>query len=322
MASLETVAATYFMMSAENEAVAAADEVCASCGTAAVDDVKLKICACKLVKYCTIDCQKNHRPQHKKLCRKRLAEIRDRDLFEQPRATHYGECPICCLPLSIHAAKNTINDCCSKIICNGCNYANIKREIEAGLGRRCAFCREPVIKTREERDKRVMKRIKKNDPVAIRYMGQMRRREGDYESAVEYFTKAAELGDTQAHHELSVTLRQGEGVEKDAKGAIYHAEEAAIGGHPEARHNLGCEEFNYGRFERAAKHFIIAANLGVHESLQMLMQLHADGHASKEEYEGALRGYQAALDETKSVERDEADAFFKRAAARQDAQRS
>ena len=32
---------------------------CASCGKAAVDDVKLKKCACDLVKYCSVDCQKN-----------------------------------------------------------------------------------------------------------------------------------------------------------------------------------------------------------------------------------------------------------------------
>jgi hypothetical protein len=28
-----------------------------------------------------------------------------------------------------------------------------------------------------------------------------------------------------------------------------HLEEAAIAGHPEARHNLGCEELDYIRFE-------------------------------------------------------------------------
>ncbi len=58
------------------------EEVCANCGKAAVDDIKLKICtACKLVKYCSVDCQKNHRPKHKKACKKRVAEIRDDKLF-------------------------------------------------------------------------------------------------------------------------------------------------------------------------------------------------------------------------------------------------
>ena len=121
-------------MSAENnesEAAAAADEVCASCGIAAVDNITLKKCACGLVKYCTIDCQKNHRPQHKKLCRKRLAEIRDRDLFEQPDSSNLGDCPICCLPLSIDLKKSSLMRCCSKQICRGCEYANQKRDFQA-----------------------------------------------------------------------------------------------------------------------------------------------------------------------------------------------
>ena len=66
-----------------------ADEICANCGTAAVDDIKLKKCACNLVKYCSVACQKNHRPQHKKMCKKRLAELRDNDLFEQPEKSCY-----------------------------------------------------------------------------------------------------------------------------------------------------------------------------------------------------------------------------------------
>src|SRR5210317_704665 len=90
------------------------DEVCACCGVAAIDDVELKKCACDLVKYCSAACQKNHRPQHKKLCKKRLAEIRDRDLFEQPDESHLGECPICFLPLSLDPKKSMFMGCCSK----------------------------------------------------------------------------------------------------------------------------------------------------------------------------------------------------------------
>jgi hypothetical protein len=85
-------------MSADSEA---ADEVCASCGIAQVDDTKLKKCACNLVKYCGVECQTNHRLQHKKACKKRLAELRDDKLFTQPDESHWGECPICCLPHSL-----------------------------------------------------------------------------------------------------------------------------------------------------------------------------------------------------------------------------
>ena len=81
------------------------DEVCASCGIAAVDDVQLKKCACNLLRYCGVDCQRDHRPLHKKLCKKRLAELRDKALFTQPDGSHLGECPICFLPLSIDSSN-------------------------------------------------------------------------------------------------------------------------------------------------------------------------------------------------------------------------
>jgi TPR repeat protein len=87
-------------------------------------------------------------------------------------------------------------------------------------------------------------------------------------------------------------------------------EEAAIGGHPHARHNLGCEELDNGRYERSKKHFIIAANLGNQDSLNELREGYANGHASKEDYANALRAYQAAEEATKSAERKVAEAYF------------
>jgi tetratricopeptide (TPR) repeat protein len=285
----------------------AADEVCASCGKAEVDDVKLKICtACKLVKYCSVDCQKNHRPKHKKACKKRAAEIRDDQLFRQPSL---GECPICCLPLPPDPTKSTVNSCCCKYICDGCDYANSLREWEQGLERKCPYCRESLPKTDEEVEKNLMKRVKVNDPVAMRQLGVNCRKEGDYEGAFEYFTKAAGLGDVDAHHNLSVMYQLGVGVEKDKKKEMYHLEEAAIGGHPWARYNLGCEEDEKGRTDRAVKHLIIAANLGYADALEPVKKLFSVGMVSKEDFEAALRGHQSAVDATKSKQRAEAEAF-------------
>ncbi len=279
---------------------------------AEIEDVKLKKCACGLVKYCSVDCQKNHRPQHKKMCKKRLAELRDKDLFTMPEDSHYGECPICCLPLPIDNSKSTDTPCCSKRICHGCCYANQKREIELGLEMRCPFCREPMPKSQEEARKNIMKRIKENnDPVAICRMGKGHHYEGDYETALKYLTKAAELGDIEAHYLLSIMYDLGQGVEKDSKMEIHHLEQAAIGGHPHARYNLGWEEWNNGRFERARKHFIIAANLGDHDSLNCLKDLYAEGHASKEEYADALGAYEAAVEATKSSDREKAEETLK-----------
>jgi TPR repeat protein len=156
-----------------------------------------------------------------------------------------------------------------------------------------------------------MKRVKKNDPVALNEMGKKRRREGDYETAFEYSTKAAELGDADAHFRLSIMYYMGEGIDKDEEKEMYHAEQAAIGGHLDARFNIGLEEGRNGRFERARKHFIIAANLGHHDSLKCLRQLYANGDASKEDYADALRAYQAAVKASKSAERDEAEEALK-----------
>jgi tetratricopeptide (TPR) repeat protein len=302
-------------MSAEGEA----DEVmcCASCGQAEIDDIKLKNCdgGCDLVKYCSDDCLSNHREQHEKECMQRLAELRDDDLFTMPDCSHLGECPICCLPQPIEMRKSRMMVCCSKLVCNGCDFANQMREVKAGLETRCVFCRQPTTDTPEGANKYMMKRIKKNCPVAMREMGQIRYREGDYQGALEYWTKAVELGNISAHYNLSEMYTEGEAVDKDMKRAVHHWEQAAIGGHPNARFNLGVDEWNNGRFERARKHLIIAANLGHEKSLKCVKDLYAYGHASKEDYATALRAYQAAVDATKSAERETADTIRKLAKA-------
>eukprot|EP00985_Skeletonema_marinoi_P003292 scaffold1373_cov134-Skeletonema_marinoi.AAC.2 len=281
---------------------------CASCGTPEVDDVKLKDCsACKLVKYCGVKCQKDHRPQHKQACKKRAAELRDEILFKQPESTHRGDCPICFLPLPIDHTKSTLWSCCCKVICNGCDRANVRREVREKLDRKCPFCRHPVPKSEEEFKRNIIERIEANDPVAIRQMGGYRNQEGDYDGAIEYFKKAAGLGDLGAHYELTVMYRNRHGVEKDKKKEVYHLEKAAIGGEPFARHNLGCIEEESGRPDRAVKHWIIAAKLGYDKSLESLKKIYRRGLVSKEDFAAALRGHQAAIDATKSPQREEAE---------------
>jgi TPR repeat protein len=155
-----------------------------------------------------------------------------------------------------------------------------------------------------------MKRIKVNDSVAMVQVGKKRYHGGDYEGAIEYFTKAAALGDIDGHYELSCMMYdKGEGVEKDTKKELHHLEEAAIGGHPRARCNLGVHEWKRGKFDRAMKHFTIAAKLGSDKALDNVKMGFAHGFVSKEEYDSALRGHQAAVDATKSKQREEAYRF-------------
>ena len=90
-------------MCTKNNPVAATGKNCASCGIAEVDVVKLKECdGCDLVSYCGDACQELHRPEHAGKCKKRAAELRDELLFKQPESSHMGDCPICCLPLSLN----------------------------------------------------------------------------------------------------------------------------------------------------------------------------------------------------------------------------
>ena len=151
-----------------------------------------------------------------------------------------------------------------------------------------------------------MKRIEANDPVAMRERGIKYYKKGDYSNAFEYYMKAAKLGDIEAHYKLSIFYVLGHGVEKDEKKQIHHLEEAAIGGYPNARYHLGRIEGGNGRIERAVKHLVIAANQGHDESVEMLRNVYAQDTISKENFAAALRAHQAAVDATKSPQREAA----------------
>ena len=96
-----------------------------------------------------------------------------------------------------------------------------------------------------------MKRAEANDPIALCQFGRNLSDKGDFDGAFKYWTKAAELGNVVAHYNLSIMYQNGMFVEKKE---WYHLEEAAIGGHPQARSNLACYEHMKGRIERAVKH--------------------------------------------------------------------
>ena len=160
-----------------------------------------------------------------------------------------------------------------------------------------------------------MERVEANDPAELSLMGTERYNEGDYDAAVEYWKKAAELGDMEAHYRLGRKYFEGgHGVEKDAEKAVYHWEKAAIGGHPLARVYLAAfgHHGKYGgvEVERVAEHLIIAANLGCDEAMKGVWALYSKGGVTKEDLEATLRTHQAAIDATKSSQRDAATKFL------------
>ena len=181
------------------------------------------------------------------------------------------------------------------------------RESDGKLQRKtCPFCRTAVPNTGAEIIEQVMKRVEANDAAAICNMGMESYMEGNHNSAFEYWTKAAALGDVLAHYQLSILYRDGQGVEKDKKKEIHHLEHAAIGGFPSARHNLGAIEKRRGRIDTAVKHYIIAAKQGFDVSLECVKDLYKAGYVNKDDFAEALRGHQAAIDATKSPQREEA----------------
>ena len=282
---------------------------CASCGIAEIDDIKLKECdGCDLVRYCSDECKRDHKSEHEEACKNRTAELRDELLFKQPESTHLGDCPICSLPLPLDRSKSSMYYCCSKSICDGCVCANLKRQVEMRLEQTCPFCREPTPKVDEENDKRRMKRVEANDLVAMCQEGIEQFERGDYRCAFEYWTKAAEAGDAYAHYRLAHLYSEGKGVEEDEGKEMYHTEEAAIGGQPDARYNLGLLE---NSCERAMKHWIIAATQGHDEATKSLMKAFKDGFISKEILTTTLRAHHAAVDATKSPQREEGEEFLR-----------
>ena len=76
-----------------------------------------------------------------------------------------------------------------------------------------------------------------------------------------------------------------------------------------ARYNLGNGEWRTGNYDRALKHYIIAAGSGLSESLERIKQLYAFEKATKEDYMKGLQAYQEYLGEIKSPQRDKAAAY-------------
>jgi len=280
--------------------------ICAACGKEEDGDTKLKFCtACKLVKYCSRDCQIAHRSQHKKACKKRAAELRDEALFKEVEPE---ECPICFLPQPLDN-QSTFYSCCGKHICDGCVYA---MEMSEGKDL-CAFCRTPPTTSIAEEIERTKKLMDKGDAYAHNFLAYsyalgLRGMPQDYQQSFKFYLKAGELGCTEAYYNLGASYENGDGVEIDTKKAKHYWELAAIGGDIHSRHNLGCIEYNAGNYDRSLRFFISAARAGHKASLDKVKNGYMSGLGlvTKEDYESTLRAYHERQKEMKSDARDEA----------------
>ena len=289
---------------------------CANCGKGKESSINLKSCAaCKMVKYCSRECQIAHRPQHKKECKKRAKELHDELLFKQPPQLD-EDCPICFLRMPSINLVHMYMACCGKVICSGCVHANRRlTAVKSGEGASlCPFCRAPTPTSEKKVIELYKKHMELNDIVAIRSMGCFYAN-GQYglpqsqAKALELWHRAGELGDAISYYNVGCAYAKGNGLERDKKKAIHYFELAAMRGSVRARNNLGVFEFQSDNFDRALKHYMIAIKGGNKKSLESIKQLYKVGHATKDEYTNALRAYQTYLDEVKSQQRDEAAAY-------------
>ena len=232
--------------------------LCANCGKGEEESVALKNCvACKIVKYCSRDCQKAHRSQHKKECRKRAAELHAEALFKQPPQDQ--DCPICFLRLPTLDTGRRYNSCCGKVLHAGALL---------GDDQLCPFCRTAAPTSDEEVIKRENKRIEVGDAQAIHNRG-CDYAEGicgfprDHAKALEFWYRAAELCYATAYNDIGHAYMHGRGVERDEKKAMHYFELAAMEGDEYARHNLGSLEGRVGNYDRALKHYMIAWDLDI-----------------------------------------------------------
>ncbi|EJK56890.1 hypothetical protein THAOC_23132 [Thalassiosira oceanica] len=222
-------------------------------------------------------------------------------------------CPLCCQPLALPARKHSkYKSCCMKMVCHGCIHASRKR----GMGKMCAFCRTPTPDSDAAALALVRKRVDAKDPEAIGflagayYRGNHRGLQQDIPRAIELWTEAANLGDLHAHFNLGRMYYFGKYVEQDEARGVRHWQHAAIQGHPESRFTLGIHECDERNHELAVQHWMISAKIGCEQSLNEIKGIFMKGHATKAQYTEALMGYQNALEEVKSPQREVAKAYF------------
>ena len=135
--------------------------------------------------------------------------------------------------------------------------------------------------------------------------------EKDMPKAVELLEGAAELGSREAHGLLGYFCENADdwGIDKDMARAVEHYEFVAKQGDVFSRFNLGAIKHDTGNNGLALKHWMISAKLGDADSIDEIKDMLTRGIASKSDYAEALRGYNDAVDEMSSPERDEAKAY-------------
>lgn len=275
----------------------------------------LKCSGCRLVSYCGTECQARHWKEHKSTCKEKRRAIQEVMLFEQQEGNHFGECPICFLPMPFDADKImtaaaedeehynylkeiTATSCCSTTVCTNCFDAHIITCCKERIKPTCPFCRSETPDA-EKNDYELLDVAGIDNHQTLIKNGAILCGRGDHAAAFTCYKKAAKLGNVQGMYFLSTMLHCGIGVATNHGKADAYVMKAAAGGHPIARHEAGMYELCQGNAERAVRHFCIAASQGVTKSLEELKSGYKSGYVTKTAYEEAIRAnHKAKVDKS------------------------
>ena len=237
----------------------------------------------------------------------------DEAIFKQPPPDE--ACLVCFRRLS-YMRKQNYQPCCGKRLCSECSLVTSKKGNNC-----CAYCRAPMNIAQKMHIKRLKTRMEANDAWATYHLGSYYVNgthnliKHDLQKGMEMWTRAADLGCIVACGGLGDAYNPQqdigpEGVEGDMKKCMYYYELAAMGGHEQARVNLGILEYSKGNTVRAFKHYMIGVAAGHDGALERIQEGYRKGHVSKEQFEKALRAHKKAVDVMKREERDEAKTKF------------
>lgn len=129
---------------------------------------------------------------------------------------------------------------------------------------------------------RIMKRVENEDVVAIHQLAYFYSLgqpglQRDMEKALDLYRKAGKLGYCYSHSAIADLYLEVNGVPQDRKKALFYYQQAALGGHEVARHNLGLDDSAGAisvkpNMKRAVKHWMISASSGLDESVTTIRE--------------------------------------------------
>ena len=148
-------------------------------------------------------------------------------------------------------------------------------------------------------------KIGDNDSISLAF-GSRERSSESRTKELQYFQKAASMGNSQAYYELAILHRK----QYDAVGFFSSLQKATALGNFEAREELAYLAIEMKQVDIAMAHHKILASEGFSkESLEKLTEGYKDGCVTKDELETAIRAYHSSREELCTKERTVLELF-------------